>query len=486
MTPKRQHFVLCILAGLCFAAAQAPLSLWPFVVAGFVLSVWLLKSSDCPHRAGWTGWSIGASYFAASLLWIVEPFLVDIALTGWMAPFALIGMGGGLALFWAAPFWLAARFGKPATLLALWPLAEYARSTMFTGFPWGLNAYAWIDTPIAQIAAWVGPHGLGALTLTLATLPVLWCTHKGTALAGFGFALLASLGLARLSSAPEIAQDAPTIRLIQPNAPQHQKWDPAFAPIFFTRLIDASKAVPNPDLIIWPETSLPTWLNNAERALSAISTAAHDTPVLFGAQRHEGLRVYNSLVHLDGSGDIQHIYDKHHLVPFGEYLPLEALLSRLGMSTLTETFGGFTAGMGPELIDLGPLGKALALICYEAVFPHQMNSSEGRPRFLLHVTNDAWFGTWSGPQQHLVQARFRAIEQGLPLVRSANTGISASIDAHGRILQSLPLGTDGYINTALPPKLERTLYARFGDNLALLALLFLLCATLLPYRSVKE
>jgi apolipoprotein N-acyltransferase len=486
MSPKRRHFALCILAGLCFAAAQAPLGLWPLVVVGFTLSVWLLKTSETPRRAGWTGWSIGASYFAASLLWIVEPFLVDIALTGWMAPFALIGMAGGLALFWALPFWLAIRLGKPSSLLALWPLAEYARSTFFTGFPWGLNAYAWIDTPLAQIAAWIGPHGLGALTLTLAALPILWDMRKGTAIAFLGFAALAALGMMRLSNAPEIAQDAPTIRLIQPNAPQHQKWDPAFAPIFFTRLIDASKASPKPDLIVWPETSLPTWLNDADRALGIIANAANNTPVLFGAQRYEGLRAYNSLVHLSTSGDVKHIYDKHHLVPFGEYLPFDALLSRLGMSTLTETFGGFTAGKGPELIDLGPLGKALALICYEAVFPHQMNSAEGRPRFLLHVTNDAWFGTRSGPQQHLVQARFRAIEQGLPLLRSANTGISATIDAHGRVLQSLPLGTDGYIDTALPTRLERTLYARFGDDLALLALLFLLCAAILPYPSAKE
>ncbi len=220
--------------------------------------------------------------------------------------------------------------------------------------------------------------------------------------------------------------------------------------------------------------------------MQAISNAADGAPVLFGAQRYDGLRAYNSLVLLGGEGEIEQTYDKHHLVPFGEYLPFAALLGRLGMGTLTESFGGFTAGAGPELIDLGPLGKALALICYEAVFPHQMSSPAGRPRFLLHLTNDAWFGTWSGPQQHLVQTRFRAIEQGLPLMRSANTGISASIDAHGRILQSLELGTDGYIDTALPHKLERTLYARFGDNLAIFALLFLFCVTFLPYRSIRD
>ena len=150
--------------------------------------------------------------------------------------------------------------------------------------------------------------------------------------------------------------------------------------------------------------------------------------------------------------EIGQIYDKHHLVPFGEYLPLEAVLSTLGMGVLTETYGGFTPGAGPALIDLGPIGKALALICYEAVFPHQMTSADGRPRFLLHVTNDAWFGTWSGPYQHLAQAQFRAIEQGLPLLRSANTGITASIDANGQILRSLALGESGYLDATLPPR----------------------------------
>lgn len=486
MTEKQRHYGLCILAGLCFAAAQAPLGVWPLVFVGFALSVWLLTQSVNTGRAVWTGWIIGASYFALTLIWIVEPFLVDIAATGWMAPFALIGMAGGLALFWALPFWLARRLGKPATLLALWPLAEYARSTFFTGFPWGLNAYAWIDTPLAQIAAWSGPHGLGTLTLLLASLPILWDMRKGASLAFAGFVALALFGSLRLSNAPDIASDAPVIRLTQPNAPQHQKWDRAYAPIFFQRQIEATQAEPKPDLIVWPETSLPNWLNDAEQTLEVVTSAAGGVPVLIGAQRHEGLRAYNSLFVLDGSGEIGHIYDKHHLVPFGEYLPFSALFSRLGMGTLTETLGGFTAGKGPELIDLGVLGKALALICYEAVFPHEMNSSDGRPRFMLHVTNDAWFGTWSGPQQHLVQTRFRAIEQGLPLLRSANTGISASIDAHGRVLTRLPLGETGYIDTRLPPDLPPTLYARFGDNLALIALFFLFCVTLLPYRSKSD
>jgi apolipoprotein N-acyltransferase len=486
MGAARKHFALCVLAGLCFAAAQAPLGIWPLVLVGYGLSIWLLKASKSPKRAAWTGWTIGAAYFAASLIWIVEPFLVDIAATGWMAPFALIGLAGGLALFWALPFWLAVRLGKVATILALWPLGDYARSTLFTGFPWGLHAYAWIDTPLAQIAAWIGPHGLGAMTLILAALPVLWAVRKGAIVAVLALIALTTLGQMRLNTALAPNPDAPIIRLTQPNAPQHQKWDPEHAPTFFRRQIAATEASPKPDLIVWPETSLPNWLNDAERTLEVIADAAHGAPVLIGAQRYEGLRSYNSLVLMDGKGQITQTYDKYHLVPFGEYIPFETVLRKLGLDTLTDAVGGFTPGQGPDLIDLGPLGKVLALICYEAVFPHQMTSPNGRPRFLLHVTNDAWFGTFSGPYQHLVQAQFRAIEQGLPLLRSANTGITASIDAHGRILDRIPLGQSGYVDTAIPPRAALTFYARFGDSTALFALLFLFCATLLPYLSTKD
>jgi len=486
MSSHRTHFALCVLAGLSFTIAQAPLGIWPGILLGFALSVWLLRASDSPSRALWTGWIIGASYFATSLIWIVEPFLVDFAATAWMAPFALFLMASGLALFWAVPFWGAAKLGKPVTILALWPLAEYARSVLFSGFPWGLSAYAWVDTPIAQIAAWVGPHGLGALTLALAALPIFIGLRLGGALGLAGFLSLAGLGLMRLGDTPPQADDAPIIRLTQPNAPQHQKWDPDYAPIFFRRLTLATAAAPRPDLVVWPETSLPTWLNDAYQALELITDAAASVPVLIGAQRYEGLRAYNSLALLDEAGQIGQIYDKHHLVPFGEYLPLETVLSKFGMGVLTETYSGFTPGAGPALMDLGPIGKALALICYEAVFPHQMTSADGQPRFLLHVTNDAWFGTWSGPYQHLAQAQFRAIEQGLPLLRSANTGITASIDANGQILSSLALGQSGYLDAELPPRFAPTLYARFADIPALLILLALFCVTILPYRSPKR
>lgn len=484
MTSSRRHFTLSAIAGIALAAAQAPLSVWPLVIVGLALSVLLVKQSASPRQAAWTGWIIGTSYFGLSLLWIVEPFFVDAARHGWMAPFALLGMAGGLAIFWALAFWGTARLKNPFLILVLWPLAEYARSTILTGFPWGLLAYSWLDTPLSQTAAWFGPHGLGAISLACAALPVLWRPRAGTFVALGTLAALSFAGFTRLQSAPALAADAAIIRLTQPNAPQHLKWDPAYIPMFFQRQMAATRAEPKPDLIVWPETSLPNWLNNAEETLAAIAQAADGTPVVLGAQRYVLQDVYNSLAVMDGDGDITQVYDKHHLVPFGEYVPLAPLLGKLGVDTLTNSLGGFAAGDGPALLDLGDLGQALPLICYEAVFPDEISAPGGRPDFLLHITNDAWFGTFSGPYQHLAQARFRAIEQGLPLLRSANTGISASIDSRGRILHSLPLGTAGYVDTPLPKPDSETFYAQFGDIPALLALVFLLCALLLPWRRI--
>lgn len=485
----RRIYGLAILSGLCLSAAQAPLSLWPFLPAGVILALWIGKNAAItPKLAFRLGWVIGTVYFATSLHWIVEPFFVDVARHGWMAPFALILMAGGLALFWALPFWLATRMGKPLSLLALWPLAELARAYLFTGFPWGLLAYGWLGTPLPQIAAWIGPHGLGALTLALCALPVYMPRTKGIPLL-LGFSSLIIAFAAWDKFRPIARPDAaPVIRLTQPNAPQHQKWDPEFMPVFFRRQMAATGAMPKPDLIIWPETSLPNWLNDAEHTLAAITEQAGGTPLILGAQRYElnSRDVFNTLVSINDNGDIQQTYDKHHLVPFGEYMPFQNLLSIVGLSGLADlTGGGFAAGTGPTLLDLGPLGKALPLICYEAVFPQDLRGT-ARADFLLHITNDAWFGRLSGPYQHLAQARFRAIEQGLPLLRSANTGISASINATGTIESSLPLNTAGHIDVSLPPARPATLYSQTGDFPVLLALLTLLFVTIRPYRPTRR
>jgi apolipoprotein N-acyltransferase len=275
------------------------------------------------------------------------------------------------------------------------------------------------------------------------------------------------------------------VRLVQPNAPQHQKWDPAWAPIFFQRQIEASAAAPRPDLIVWPEAAVPVLLEDAGPAFDAIAAAAGGVPVALGIQRRDRARIYNSLVVLDETGAVGDLYDKHHLVPFGEYFPLGDLAAGFGLYGFAAREGdGYSAGPGPALVDLPGLGRALPLICYEAVFARDVNRAPGRPDLLLQVTNDAWFGTRIGPYQHLAQARMRAVEQGLPMVRVANTGISAMIDPLGRITAMLPLGEAGHVDAALPAPLPPTLYARTGD-LALFALLLVALGVTLRWQSPR-
>ncbi|MEM9579503.1 MAG: apolipoprotein N-acyltransferase [Pseudomonadota bacterium] len=485
--PARLRISGAILAGLCLTGSQAPFSFWPLLPVGVMAAMWLFRQAGTPKAAGWAGWVIGTAYFAASMTWIVEPFFVDAARHGWMAPFALGTMAGGLALFWAAAFWAARRFGTAWSLVALWPLAEFARGTVFTGFPWGLLAYGWLDTPIAQSVAWIGPYGLTAVTFGLCAVPVFWRPALGSVVLVGGLGLLTALGLWDRSREPVALPDAPVIRLTQPNAPQHLKWDPAYIPTFFQRLIAYTEASPRADLIVWPETSVPNWLNRADEVLAHISEAAEDTPVVFGIQRFEGADVFNTAGVLSPDGEVLQVYDKHHLVPFGEYLPLQGLASWLGLVALADlNGGGFAPGPGPVLLDLPGIGLALPLICYEAVFPQYARAGAQRPALLLHLTNDAWFGTRSGPQQHLVQARFRAMETGLPLLRSANTGISAVIDARGDVRDQIGLGTMGYIDASLPPARAATAYARGGDLPVFLALIVLLFVTLLPYRAKSD
>jgi len=259
--------------------------------------------------------------------------------------------------------------------------------------------------------------------------------------------------------------DAPIVRLVQPNAPQHQKWDPAHRDTFVRRMITATGEGPRPDLVVWPETAIPYLLNHIEDDMRVMTDAARGAPLVFGIQRFDHDRnFYNSLAVMGPGGAIDAIYDKRHLVPFGEYMPGAAFLGRAGMAGLARNLGtGFTPGATPGPVAIPGIGNAIPLICYEGIFAEEISDGGDRARLLLLITNDAWFGQAAGPYQHLAQARLRAIEQGLPMVRVANTGISAMIDANGRIIDHLPLGVDGALDVALPAALPPTLYARTGD-----------------------
>ncbi len=461
------------LAGVLAGLGQAPVSLPWATLLGLGFLYLLFAAAERAKGAAWLGWAGGTGYYAATLFWIVEPFFVDAARHGWMAPFALGSLAAGLAIFWALAFGLAHRLGQGVWSRALaWAVllavVELARSYVLTGFPWALIGHVWIGWAPMHLAAFVGPIGLTLLTV-LAPALVLAAGRaarwRGVAML-VPFALLYSIGYWLGAQPVPEPEDARTVRLLQPNAAQHLKWEPDSAPIFFDRLVEmtAAPAETRPDLIIWPETSVPVLLNRAGVALGRMVNAAAGTPVVFGIQRSEDLRYYNSLVVLDAQGDVTEIYDKHHLVPFGEYVPAPWLFSRIGLDGFTADQGfGYSAGPGARLIDLGPLGRALPLICYEAIFPQDLHAAPERPGWLLQITNDAWFGQISGPYQHLAQARLRAVEMGLPMVRVANTGVSAVIDARGRVTDSLPLNTAGFLDATLPAALPPTLYARTGD-----------------------
>ncbi len=475
---------LCLVAifGALAAFGLAPWGVWPLTVLVLLAVPALMIGAPSAMQAALTGWALGVGWFGHGLIWIVEPFLVDAGRYGWMAPFAAVLMAAGGGAFWALAFGAAHRLGhgggpRVLALILTWSLAEFGRAYLFTGFPWAALAQIWPGTDVALLLGWTGPHGLALATLVAVFLPGLALVHPGPLrkrLASLAPALLLVVTSAVLAQArPETAPTtAGVVRLVQPNAPQHQKWDPAYMPVFLKRQIDYTRARPRPDLIVWPETAVPTFLNSAAPVLATISEAAAGVPVVLGIQRTEGARYFNSMISLDGTGRIAGIYDKYHLVPFGEYIPFGDLAARWGLRGFAAREGnGFSPGPGPQVMDLAGLGKALPLICYESVFPQDIGNADERADFLLQITNDAWFGRFSGPYQHLAQARMRAIEQGLPMVRVANTGVSAMIDPWGRIIAELPLGTAGYVDAALPAPLAPTFYARTGDKFTAILLL---------------
>jgi apolipoprotein N-acyltransferase len=460
--------------GAVAALGQAPVGFWPATLLALALLLRRAGQGSARFTAFWAG----TGYFAATLFWIVEPFFVEPERDAWMAPFALVFMALGGGLFWGGAGWLADR-ARPGPLRALGlalglVLSDLARSYLFTGFPWVLLGHVWIATPVAQASAFAGPIGLSILTATLALLlsrarpvPVLSALALTAAVWGGG--------LWRLSRTDPPRDPAIRVRLVQPNATQALKWLPGMWDTFLDRMIAATGAPTDRplSLIVWPETSIPWLLDQAQPILEEAALAANGTPLAIGLQRGDGARYYNTLAIIDDAGQARQLYDKTHLVPFGEYVPFA---DQLGVTAFAARAGnGYSAGAGPTVLDLGPAGRVLPLICYEAVFPQDLRAAEaahGRADWILQVTNDSWFGRLSGPWQHAAQARLRAIEQGLPLLRDANTGITVGYDAKGRELGRLAQESVGYLDLDVPGALPPTVYARTGDGPATL-LLFL-------------
>jgi len=476
------------LAGL----GQEPLGWWWMTLPALAGALSLARNATRPAQAFAGLWALGLGYFTITMHWIIEPFLVDAPRHGWMAPFALALMASGLALFWGLAGAFARWAGGGALALAVsLTLAEIARAQAFTGLPWALAGHIWIDTPLAGLAAIAGPHGLTLLTFALAAA---LAPPRATSVLPLAATAAAWVALDP-GPAPAPAAGAPLIRLVQPNIPQDQKWDPALIPDHLARHLrltggppggdgePAPLAAPVPDLVVWPETTLPFLLGDAADLLADAAMAAGGAPIALGIARAEDGLFYNSLAITDAGGALVSVYDKHHLVPFGEYIPFGDWLGRFGIRGLAASDGGgWARGPGPAVIEVPGLGTAMPLICYEGIFAEEVNAMPDRARLLLLVTNDAWFGRHVGPYQHLAQARLRAIEQGLPMVRVANTGISALIDPQGRILGQIPLGAEGALDLPLPAALPPTPYSRGGDAPLVFALLAAILALVLAAR----
>ena len=500
--------VLALAGGALAGLAHPPFGFLPGLL-GFAL---LLHGLDNPaparplRSAFLQGWCAGFAYFLVATWWVGEAFMVDAAAHAWQAPFAVTLLPAGLALFWGAAA-LAYRVVAPPgarrvlVFAAVFALAEWLRGHVLTGFPWDLPGEAWrAGSALSQAAALVGAYGLSFLTLAIAAAPATLSgpsarrvTIAAVGLAAAALAGLWTFGAIRLSQ-PRPADTALMVRVVQPDIPQSVKWSPEAFKSIVDRYVQltASPAPRRPDVVIWPESAIPAQADDlfakGEWTEAAIAGALQPGQALLaGVVRTEGPRYFNSLLALRRTGDgfaFLALYDKFRLVPFGEFLPMEGLLTRLGLKKLVAVEGGFTTGPRPAPIDPAGLPRLQPLICYESLFPGIAAPGGLRPAWIVNVSNDAWFGMTSGPLQHLNLASYRAIEEGLPLVRATPTGVSAFVDAYGRTLMSLAPGKGGVLDAPLPGAAAPTAYSRWREGpFWLMALGGLACAWRARRRS---
>lgn len=458
------------LFGACATAALPPVFALPLLLVAFPGLMWLLESASSQKRAFWDGWWFGLGHFITGLYWFCVALLVDPVKFAWLIPFTLLGLNGIIAIYIGVFGLIFFHFNatKPIIRLTaftlLWVGMEYARSILFTGFPWNLIGYIWTfaDAPI-QSAYYMTIYGLSALTIALFTAPALLAdkdnSRRTTMVPGLVILFLAlanaGWGAHRLSQHPTQYVEGITLRLVQANIPQSLKWDPKHqsealrSHIRLTR----SEGYENVTHVIWPETAMPYMLEGSSPWPDMLAQTvvppkgALITGVLRARGKGEDWKIWNSLQAIGESGQIIATYDKHHLVPFGEFVPFRSILP---IDKITPGSTDFSRGAGPATLQLDGLPSFSPLICYEIIFPGEVTATETKPEWLLNITNDAWFGRSSGPYQHFHMARMRAVEEGLPLMRVANSGISAAIDAYGRVLKHVPLGASGVITSPLP------------------------------------
>jgi apolipoprotein N-acyltransferase len=513
-----RRWLIAFAAGALSAAAMAPLGFWPILFLTFPVLVWLIDGAGAGEWRGLTGaavtgWWFGFGYFLAGLYWVGFAFLVDAPTFGWLLPFAVIGLPAGLAIFTAFGvllarlLWTRGAMRVLALAVAL-TASEWLRGHLLTGFPWNAFGYA-LTSPLilAQSAALIGIWGLTFLAVAIFASPATLFddrseTRRPRLPLTLGLAVLialAAFGTLRLAQMPTRLVEGVHLRIMQPNLQQDVRFNYAAKQQVLDRYIALSERPADGSAgvggavthLIWPESAFPFFLTREPDALAQIARMLHGSTVLItGAVRlaepvtPPDIGVYNSIYVLDRDGSLGATYDKLHLVPFGEYLPFQRFLEGLGLQQLTKQRGGFLAGNRRRPLAVPGAPPALPLICYEIIFPGEAglegSGKSGRPGWIVNVTNDGWFGISSGPYQHFQQARVRAIEEGLPVVRAANTGISAVVDPLGRIVQALPLGTEGVIDAPLPQPIAAPVYSRVGDVPA--AMMIAIALLLLVHR----
>lgn len=511
-----QRRLLCLLCGGLAAGALPPFDLTILLLIAFPGLVWLLDGAVDPGRGNRArrlrtgfalGWLFGFGYFLAGLWWIGAAFLVEAERFAWLMPFAVLAMPAGLALFTGLGVALAAlmwsdRFSRVLLLAACLALADWLRGHVLTGFPWNAFGYGLSGSlTLSQSASLVGIYGLSLLTVAVFSAPALLADARPfrarvTALACAVAVLAAAavFGSLRLwqTGLPPADLD---LRIVQPSIDQKDKWRPELREEIFRTYLDMTEAPLGGDarvgqsrLVIWPESAVPFILTEEPGALFRIGKAlGARSELVTGAIRAEpgldGPDYFNSVFIVGGDGTLRGIYDKVRLVPFGEYVPLKSMLEGLGISNLAGPLAGFRAGYQPRALTTSEGFGFQPLICYEAIFPGSLSGVAGTPAFLLNVTNDAWFGRTPGPYQHFAQARMRAIETGLPLIRAANTGISAIVDARGVVVEKLAVFERGLIDGKLPQRIGKTLYGILGDlPMVIAALLIVVFAAFNRYN----
>ncbi len=489
---------IALAAGALSALAMAPFNAWPVLLVTFPVMVWLIDGAGAGRRRGvpaaaMAGWWFGLGYFMPGLYWIGDAFLVDAPTFAWLMPFAVLGLPAYLALFTAFGFALARLIwtrdaSRVIALAASLTLSEWLRGQVLTGFPWNAFGYALTEPlALAQTASLIGLWGMTFLSVAILASPAVLIdgTSRGRkpwiapVAAVLVLVVMGVFGIVRLALQPTMTVAGVKLRIMQPNLQQDARFNYSAKPEVMQKYLTLSDRASGPQstgvrdasILIWPESAFPFFLTREADAMAQIAELLPKGTILItGSVRAPDLppgvnitRVYNSIYVIDHDGSVLSVYDKLHLVPFGEFLPYQDWMEKLGFVQLTKVQGGFIPGTRRRPMEIPNAPRMLPLVCYEAIFPGDIVVRDDRPGWIVNLTNDGWFGISTGPYQHLQQARLRAIEQGLPVVRAANTGVSAVIDPLGRMVARLGLGVEGVLDSSLPSAIPPTIYARSGD-----------------------